>query len=75
MLEDGSYDAIIVDAEAVAEGDEHHFRVELTILSGPHKGEMVVVTGPFPGRTDGDLMGLPATLVVDSGTPRITVEG
>jgi hypothetical protein len=74
MLEDGSYDAIIVDADAVDGRGEDYFRVELTILSGPHRSEMVALSGPFPGRSDGDLMGLPATLVVDGGVPRITVE-
>lgn len=71
-LDDGSYDALVVDAEATGGG---WCRVELTILGGAHKGEVVGV------RTDGvadddvlDLLGIPATLVVAHGMPRVTFE-
>ena len=71
-LDDGSYDALVVDAEPTEGGG---CRVELTILGGAHKGEVVAV------RTDGvtgddvlDLLGIPATLVVADGVPRVTFE-
>lgn len=41
MLEDGTYDAVVVDAE---EGPApHSTRVELAIAAGPHKGELVAI--------------------------------
>jgi hypothetical protein len=71
-LDDGTYDALVIDAEV---GDDGWCRVELTILGGPHKGEVVAV------RTDGveddralDLLGIPATLVVADGVPAVTFE-
>lgn len=71
-LDDGTYDALVVDAES---GDEGWCRIELTILGGAHKGEVVAV------RTDGitdesalDLLGIPATLVVADGVPRVAFE-
>jgi len=71
-LDDGSYDALVVDAEPTGDG---WCRVELTILGGAHKGEVVAV------RTDGvsedaalDLLGIPATLVVADGVPTVAFE-
>ena len=71
-LDDGTYDALVVDA---ATGDDGRCRVELTLLDGAHKGEVVAV------RTDGiadddalDLLGIPATLVVARGVPTVTFE-
>jgi hypothetical protein len=71
-LADGVYDALVVDAEPTGDG---WCRVELTILDGAHKGEVVAV------RTDGvaddaalDLLGIPATMVVAGGVPNVTFE-
>lgn len=75
MIEDGTYDAIVVDAET---GDETGaVRLELAIAGGPHKGEMVSVTGSDPAyaSTDPiDLLAIPATIVVTDGTPSVTLE-
>lgn len=63
MLPDGTYDALIVDA---ADG-----RLEVTITTGDHKGEVVMLRGSFPGRDDIDLLAEPATLTVTDGVPRL----
>jgi hypothetical protein len=71
-LDDGTYDALVVDAEV---GDDGACRVELTILGGPHKGEVAAVR--TEGVTDDqalDLLGIPATLVVSGGVPVVTFE-
>jgi len=71
QLPDGSYDAIVVDAVTDQDGSA---RVELTILDGDHKGEVVAVRAH---RVDGDgldLLGIPATLVVAAGTPSVSFE-
>ena len=63
MLPDGTYDALIVDAV-----DGH---LEVTITSGDHKGDVVMLRGGFPGKSDLDLLAEPATLTVVDGVPRL----
>jgi hypothetical protein len=71
MLDDGTYDAIVVDATD-ADGTT---RVELALSSGPHKGEVVAVRGTFDVGDPIELLGLPATLTVAGGEPSVTVDG
>lgn len=71
VLEDGSYDAIVVDAD---EADDGSARVELTIVAGPHKGEVVTVRGEGMGDRALDLLGVPATITVRDGTPHVRFE-
>jgi hypothetical protein len=71
VLADGRYDALIVDARADDDGTVH---VEVTITSGPAKGEVVQLKGRFPGRDELDLLAAPATLVVSDGQPRLTLD-
>jgi hypothetical protein len=63
VLPDGTYDALIVDA---ADG-----RLEVTITTGDHKGEVVMLRGSFAGRDELDLLAEPATLTVVDGVPRL----
>ncbi len=66
-LSDGRYDAFIVWAEA---HDDGTIAFDLTITIGEHKGEVLTVLT----RSNADpisLVGLPCTLVVADGTPRI----
>lgn len=71
VLEDGSYDALVVDATA---DDDGSCRVELTIIDGPHKGEVVGVRRPGLADRALDLLGIPATLTVTDGTPSVRFE-
>ena len=75
VLADGTYDAIVVDAE---EGSEPGWmRLELAIASGAHKGEIVSVTGSDPAYASSDpldLLAIPATIVVTDGSPAVTLE-
>jgi hypothetical protein len=76
MLADGTYDAIVVDAEPGPTAGS--VRLELAIAAGPHKGEVVPVTGAdarWAGRDPLDLLAVPATIVVVDGTPAVTLEG
>ena len=68
ILADGTYDVFIIDAESV---DDATIRVDLTITTGPSKGEVVSVRAANTGRDPLDLMGLPATLTVTGGVPNI----
>ena len=71
MLTDGTYDALIIDAHA---DDDGIVRVEATITSGDHKGEVVALRGRFPGHDELDLLAAPATLVVSDGQPSLTLD-
>ena len=71
MLEDGTYDALVFDADDAGGGG---VSVELTIIAGEHKGEVVsVVSHDWQGDAL-ELLGIPATLVVADGRPRVTFE-
>jgi hypothetical protein len=71
VLADGSYDALIVDAHTEEDGT---VRVEITITTGEHKGEVVQLRGRFPRHDELDLLAAPATLVVSEGQPRVTLD-
>ena len=43
-LPDGSYEAIVVDISPLAEG--RGARLELALLDGSHKGEVVLIRSP-----------------------------
>lgn len=67
-LADGRYDAFVVWAERT---DGGVLTLDLTIVSGEHKGDVLSITG---GSQDSDpmaLTGLPCTLVIEGGEPRI----
>jgi hypothetical protein len=88
VLEDGRYDALIIDAEVRADQhvnrDEPSFAFELTIVSGAYKGVVVDVVASnippivAPGATleratfdPIEFLGIPCTLVVENGAPRL----
>ena len=70
MLPDGTYDAIVVDAEEVAGG----VRLDLTLLAGEHKGEVVSLRSPDLAGDPALLLGIPATLTVADGVPKVALE-
>jgi hypothetical protein len=70
VLDDGVYDGIVVDAEADGDG----VRLELTVLAGPHKGEVVVVRAAGLAGDPLDRLGLPVTLTVADGAPRVAFD-
>ncbi|HYZ98535.1 MAG TPA: hypothetical protein VE575_07270 [Acidimicrobiales bacterium] len=71
-LPDGTYEAVVLDASA---GDDGAIRLELTIVAGAAKGDVVSVRTPDLGGTDPlDLLGIPATLTVTNGAPHVRVE-
>jgi len=74
MLEDGEYDGIVVDADADADADGDAVRLEVTILAGPHKGEVVSMLAAGLGIDPLDALGSPVTLVVTGGEPRVTFD-
>jgi hypothetical protein len=71
VLEDGTYDAFIVDAKP--EGDGLH--LDLTILAGEHKGEVVSIRAAGLGVDELDALGMPATITVSEGRPAVRIDG
>lgn len=70
-LEDGDYDAIVIDAR---EDDERVLHVDLAVTSGARKGEVITVAGDARAHDALTLLGLPATLRVVNGEPRLTLD-
>lgn len=69
-LPDGRYDVLVVDATA----DDDALAIEITILAGAHKGEVVGVRATGVKLDELDLLGLPGTLLVENGVPRFAVD-
>jgi hypothetical protein len=77
-LPDGAYDAFVV---WIDERDDDMLAVDLTVIAGAHKGDVVCVVAPRDAvcttmgadtRVDVlDLVGVPCTLHVELGRPRI----
>jgi hypothetical protein len=71
LLEDGAYDALVVDVDPSA-GDSA--RLDLTIVAGRHKGEVVGVRASGLAGDPMDLLGMPAVLVVTNGQPSVAFD-
>jgi len=75
MLPDGRYDAVVVDAEAPDPDVPDTIAIDLAVLAGEHKGEMVTVHASGLDRDPLDLLAVPATLTVSEGRPTLELEG
>jgi hypothetical protein len=74
LLPDGTYEAFVVDVGSSDPGDHDVRSVEIVVVSGPHKGEVVTVRARGLRGSEFDLMGMPATLVVVDGRPTVTID-
>lgn len=72
VLPDGTYDIFVVDAEAGTEPGT--MRLDVTVLDGPHKGEVVSVQTSGLGVDEVDALGIPGTLSVRDGQPSLALE-
>jgi hypothetical protein len=70
-LPDGTYDALVVDART---NDDGTVAVDLTIIAGPAKGEVVTLRGTGVAGDPLDLLGVPATITVRGGQPSLRLE-
>lgn len=71
MLDDGTYDALVVDAEGADDGS---VSIELTIVAGPAKGDVVTILARGLPGDPLDMLGVPGTLTVTDGTPALHLE-
>ena len=74
VLADGTYEVLVVDAEPV-DAEIGTVRVELTVISGPAKGDVFAITAQGLGRDPLDLLAVPGTVVVRDGAPHLTLDG
>lgn len=76
LLADGTYDVIVVDADEVASGPDEPSAVslDLTILAGEAKGEIVSVRAVGLPGDPLLLLGVPGTLTVADGVPSVQLE-
>lgn len=70
-LPDGEHDALVFDADAHPDGG---VAVELTLLTGEHKGAVVSVASEDWDGDPLDLLGIPATLTVDGDRIQVRFE-
>jgi hypothetical protein len=71
VLDDGTYDALVVDA---TEAEGGAISIELTVVAGPAKGEVVTLLGHGLRADPLDLLGVPGTITVTDGTPYLRLE-
>ena len=71
MLPDGTYDVFVVDATADGPGA---LRLDVTILAGDQKGEVVSMRAEGLAVGELDALGLPGTLTVAGGEPSLVLE-
>lgn len=79
MLADGTYDVFVVDATPLtddtdARGATTGWQLELTVVAGEHKGEVVVLRAEQLRAIEFDLIGMPGTLHVVDGRPRFSLD-
>lgn len=72
MLEDGTYDAIVVDADDGPSDDV--VVLELAVASGPNRGLVITISASGLGRTSIDLLAMPATITVLDGQPVVELD-
>jgi hypothetical protein len=70
VLDDGEYDGIVIDAE----GDGGAVRLDITILAGERKGEVVTMHATGLRGDPLDRLGMPVTITVADGAPRVTFD-
>jgi hypothetical protein len=71
VLADGTYDVVVVGVEPAEAGG---VSLELAIAGGEHRGEVVPVLHHDPPAEPLDLLGIPGTLTVAGGEPRLSLE-
>jgi hypothetical protein len=75
MIDDGTYDAFIVDAEeGIGDDGTELMHLSVTILSGTRRGDVVDIAAVRLGRSSIDLIGMPATLTVTDGAPSLSID-
>ena len=72
VLADGTYEAIVVDAEG--DSDPEVMVLSIAIVAGPSKGELVDVRAVKLQYDVLDLLAMPCVLVVADGEPKVVFD-
>ena len=70
-IADGTYDVIVVSADEAPDGS---IVMEIAFISGANKGSSVTLRSPMPIDRALEVLGLPGTLHVQEGRPRLVFE-
>jgi hypothetical protein len=75
-LPDGRYEVIVLDVadDLTADGPAGSRQVEVTILEGDHKGEVVALVAQGLAGDPMDLLAAPGVLTVTEGVPRLSLD-
>ena len=68
MLDDGTYEVIIIDANA---REDDAIAIDVAVSSGAQRGDVVTIIATGLTRDPIDLLAMPATLIIERGTPRL----
>jgi hypothetical protein len=71
LLDDGTYDAFVVDADERPDGGSS---LEVTIVAGEHKGQVLTLSSSVSLGDPIDLLGMPATITVADGVPAVRID-
>jgi hypothetical protein len=69
VLDDGSYEGVVVDV-----GDDGAVVLSIVIVAGGHKGEVVDVRANAHSEDAIDLLGMPCVLTVAGGEPSVVFD-
>lgn len=73
-LPDDTYDVFVVNADDLPTDGGRSTALELTVVSGIHRGGTMALTAPSWLGEPVDLIGLPATLTITDGTPSVVID-
>ena len=74
-LPDGEFPALVIDVEeGLDDTGTAVVHLELTILTGEHKGDVVAVSAQGITGSFIELIGMPATITVTDGEPRVAID-
>lgn len=74
MLADGIYDVFVIDATVDGAGPERVVHLELTIIAGDLKGDVIALSSKGLSGEEFDLIGMPATLTVANSIPTVAFD-
>lgn len=74
-LPDGEYAALVIEVEeGLDDTGTGVVHLELTILTGQHKGDVVAMSARGIHGSFIELIGMPATITVRDGDPRVIID-
>lgn len=71
VLDDGDYDAFVLDVDDTDEGGT---RLDLTLTTGEHKGRVLSIASRSRIGDPIDLLGMPATITIAFGSPSVRID-